>query len=79
MKFLRTARHKFALNLPVRYAYPITKGEPLYRPTRRAGKEQAMDFDVFLFIGIVVGIFVLIGVAVVTYWATTNALQESDE
>lgn len=38
-----------------------------------------MDFNVFIFIGIVVGLFVLIGIAVVTYWATTNALQEQNE
>lgn len=38
-----------------------------------------MDFNVFILIGIVVSLFVLIGVAVVTYWATTNAIQEQDE
>jgi len=38
-----------------------------------------MDFNVFIFLGILVTIFVLIGVSIITYWATTNALQEQDE
>jgi hypothetical protein len=38
-----------------------------------------MDFNVFVFLGILVAVFVLVGVSIIAYWATTNALQEQDE
>jgi hypothetical protein len=38
-----------------------------------------MDFNVFVFLGILIAIFMLFGVSIITYWVTTNALQEQDE
>lgn len=38
-----------------------------------------MDFNVFAFIGIVVGLFLAVGIGMITFWITTSVLQEQDE
>lgn len=38
-----------------------------------------MDFNVFVFIGIVVALFMLVGIAAIIFWVTLSILQEQNE